>query len=253
LPEANFNIVLLTYLVTIGIIVYFGIEVISQGAYLLMPFIFLGLTITMVLLNGYWDKHNLLPWLGNGIPKLLKTSILTTGSNMESFLLVIIAPAFKNMKTIKTAAIFGVGGATVVKTAFTMIFLLTFDVEPGLEKILPFYEMARLIYISRYVQRVEALLIILWVIAGLIAISISLYIGLYLLTQIFNLSALRLLVPAVCLVLLQLVLLPKSVDDIQKLDMILLRIGDVGIYVIPLLLIVATLLKGKRVKTCTGD
>jgi len=160
MPEADIHVVILFYGATVAIIVHYGIEPIARAAYLLMPFIVLGLSVSIALLTPYFDIHFLLPWQGNGLPAIFKTSLVIGGSNFEALVLVALAPAFQRIRTMKKAALFGLGGAAVIKTVFTVAYLLIFDVETGIEKTLPYYEMARLIYINRYVQRVEALLIV---------------------------------------------------------------------------------------------
>jgi len=253
MPEADIHVVILFYGATVAIIVHYGIEPIARAAYLLMPFIVLGLSVSIALLTPYFDIHFLLPWQGNGLPAIFKTSLVIGGSNFEALVLVALAPAFQRIRTMKKAALFGLGGAAVIKTVFTVAYLLIFDVETGIEKTLPYYEMARLIYINRYVQRVEALLIVLWVVAGLMATAISLYIGMYFLTRLLNLPTMRPLIPAVCLIVLQLSLLPKSLSDTIQFDKIVLLTGAFGIYVLPPLLLAATFFKGRRAKKCAAE
>jgi spore germination protein KB len=246
-------LIFLAYSATIAILVYLGIEVVSRVAYIIMPLMTLGMIITLSLLTNFYDPNFLLPWQGHGLSAMLQTGLLRTAMNIDAFLLVIFATAFQNIETMKKAALFGLGTGVALKTAFLLAFMATFDYPSGTEKALPFYEMARLIYLTRFLQRVEALLIMMWVIAGLLAITISFYISLYLLTRLFNLPTMRPLLPALTLILLQLALLPKSLSDTTQLDGLLMLVGDVGIFIIPLLLFTVTLLKGRKDKQCVTE
>jgi hypothetical protein len=127
------------------------------------------------------------------------------------------------------------------------VFLIVFGVTVGQEKALPFYEMARLVYLGRFFQRVEALFIILWVIYGILAIAMNLYIGLYLYTRLFKLETMRPLIPTTVILIASLASLPTDVTAVIQLEVQAVQtVFNVGLYGIPGILFLASLWQDRR-------
>ena len=115
---------------------------------------------------------------------------------------------------------------------------------------LPFYEMARLIYLNRYIQRLEAIFILLWVIVGIIAIAICLYGSLYVLAKLFKLPTIRPLIPVAALVMVQVAMLPPDTNSVLKIEAAFFGLFCApGAVIFPITLLAAFLFKGRR-KAC---
>jgi hypothetical protein len=111
--------------------------------------------------------------------------------------------------------------------------------------------MARLVYINRYIQRIEALIILLWAIMGILNIAIEVYIGLYLLGRLFNLPTIRPLIFPVVIIIAQLAMLPGEITSVflfeSKAHLIFYNIG---ILIIPLTLFGVAIFRAWRQKAC---
>jgi hypothetical protein len=118
----------------------------------------------------------------------------------------------------------------------------------GVEKTLPFFEMSRLVYLSRYVQRIEALFIVIWVITGLLAIAINIFAALYLVARPLGLPSLRPLVPVMAMIVVNLAVIPHDIGAVVAADNSLVVVLSVGVYGGPLLLTAMAYLKGRRKK-----
>ncbi|MDF2876637.1 MAG: hypothetical protein K0R22_3320, partial [Sporomusa sp.] len=176
-----------------------------------------------------------------------------SGINFGVLLLFVLGPAFQNLRTIKRAALIGLGGSTLLKSLSIFVFTMVFGTKIALEKTIPFFEMARLVYLNRYVQRVESLFILLWVIAGIMSIAIDIYIAGYLITRIFNLTTVRPLIPSLALLVTGIAMIPPDIASVIRLDTIItLTLHNAGLYGIPLLLFTVTLFKGRKKKSWTS-
>lgn len=247
LPRAEFSFIMLVYFVAAGILVYAGLEAVLRANYIITPFGVLGLVIVLLMLGPFYNIYNLAPWQGSGVGKVISSGLLFAGAQAGTFALLIFAVNFQNALTIRTAAVFGIGLSSLLKSTTVLVFTLVFGVNVGPEKVLPFFEMSRLVYLSRYLQRIESLFIILWVITGVLAIAVNLYIGLYLITRLLNLPTMRPLIPLTCLILWQVAMLPPDIATVILLDAaIITTYFNIGIYVIPTLLIIAALLKKRK-------
>ena len=247
LPSIEFSLVIAIYIAVAGLLCYAGIEAIVRANYIIMPFGIFGLTLVLLLLAPFYNIYNILPWQGTGLENVIPAGFLFAGAQVGIFALVILAPSFQDKRTVRTAAIFGVGMSAVLKSMTVLVFSLVFNTVVAKEKVLPFFEMARLVYLSRYLQRIEALFIILWVILGVMAIAINFYMGLYLITRLLKLPTMRPLIPITGIILAETAMIPPDITTVIVLDeLIITTYFNVGVYVIPTMLIIAALLKKKK-------
>ncbi|WP_425058674.1 hypothetical protein SCACP_33300 [Sporomusa carbonis] len=248
LPNIEFSVIIALYAAVAAALVYLGgIEPVARGTYLLWPFSVAGLVIVLALLAPEYNVYNLAPWQGNGLLQFARDSVIFGDFNVGVLSILILGSAFHNYHTKAKAIVFGLGISALLRSLSIMVFTMVFGVETGREKVLPFFEMARLVYISIFLQRIEALFIILWVIIGIFSIAASLHTGLYLLTRMLTLPAMRPLIPAVTLILMQIAMLPGDITSVIQADIMMTKtLFAAGIYGLPAIIILAAVIKGKR-------
>lgn len=252
LPRAEFQLVIIWYAVSAGILCYLGIEALIRTSSIIMPFSILGLGIVLLLLIPFYIGYNLTPWQGNGIMQAVHTGISGAGYNVGLLALILLVPAFQNTGTIKKAAFYVVSYTGVLRICFILVYIMVFGVAVGAEKTMPLFELARLVYLNQYIQRIEALFIIVWVMFGLLAVAGSLYISLYLIALLLKLPTIRPMVPIGVILIANLAMMPPNIGYALKVDQQLIVLFDMGIYVFPAILFVMTLWKKRRKKLCTS-
>lgn len=256
LPRIEFSFIVGWYAFVAALGALFGLEALARSTYLLLPISVFSLLLVLLLLVPNYDTYNLAPWQGYGLLPSLKRGMQQAGNNLGALILVMVAPAMQNIRTFKWASIFGIIGSIFVKALSGMVFIMVFGVAAASEKTLPFFEMARLVYLSRYFQRIESFFIILWVIAGLLGIAISLYMGSYLITRLLKLPALQPLIPLSAYLITQLAMMPPDIATTIRLDeLVIVNFFTTALFAITPLLLVATALKAKKKggKSCPAD
>ncbi len=221
LPRADFYTIVAVYSLAALVLVYLGIEAISRTIYLILPFAIAGLLLVFAGLGPELRPLYLAPLLGNGLPSLLKPTVFFVGATAPTAILILLAPSFQNAATVRAAILFGFGGGALVRSLANAVYIMTFSASIGAEKTLPFYEMARIIYINRYLQRFEALFIILWVMVGVLGIAVCLYGALYTLARLFRLPTLRPLLLPLALLMAQIASIPPDAALVRSLGTIL--------------------------------
>lgn len=253
LPRMEFGTVVMVYIAVVVLLVHLGLEGMLRANYVILPFGIGGLIVLLLLLLPFYNIYELAPWQGNGLGAAIFNSIKFAGVGTGAFALVILASSFQDSATLKYAAYWGIGLGTGLKTVMVFCFVLAFGPAVGSEKVLPFFEMARLVYLSRYVQRIEALFIVLWVVVGLLAIAINLYVGVYLITRLLKLPTMRPVTPVVAVILAELAMIPPNVGSIVRfVGVIISTYSNIGLYAIPGLLLLLALLKKKRRRSGHG-
>lgn len=228
------------------VVSYIGIEPIARAAYIIIPFLIIGIFLLLLLLHDRFNLYNLAPWLGVDISVLLTTGMKEASLYHSFFLIPLLAASFQNRRTLRITALLGIALSTLIRTITIFAYTGIFGVAVGKEKILPFFELSRLVFISRFIQRVETFFIIFWAIFGLAAIAISLYMTAYLLARLFNLPSLRPLLLPLALVAVQLSLLPADVATTIEYSQLAQHFELFGIFAIPAILFIANLLKGNE-------
>jgi len=250
LPRADFQLVIVWYAVTAGVICYLGIEALCRASCILLPFMLVGLFLIFAMVSPFYIVYNLTPWQGNGIMTVVESGVHGVGYNMGVLSLVFLSSAFQNTKTIKSAAIYAISGSLVLRIVDMLVYTMVFGVAVGGEKTMPFYELARLVYVNQYIQRIEALFIVVWVMFGLMAIAGSMYMGLYLIVVLLKLPGLRPIAPLGAIIVANLAMLPPDIGTTIRLDQLLVQVSQVGIYLFPGILFVMALVKKRRKKSC---
>jgi len=249
LPQIEFKVIAFWYGVAAAVLVYFGVESLARALYTILPFIVSAVIIVLLLLRPFYQIYFLAPWLGTGIGQVISFSLKVVGIDLPAVLLLVLATRFPNLAVVKNAAIFGLTISTVLKSLSTLVFCMVFGTAVGQEKVLPFYEMARLVYLSRYLQRVEALFIILWVIVGLGCIAVTSYLGTYLLARLLRLPDLKPLIPIMAMISIELASWPPDIISVIELDEKLIETyATWGAYGVPAIFIAAYWFKQRQRK-----
>lgn len=236
LPDADIEIIILLYLVTISGLCWLGAEAMARAGTILMPFIIVGLVFTLWALFPFYVFHHLSPWRGQGLDVAVRGGISESGLNIGMIAAFILWPAFQKGKTIKKVLMVALGFSVFLKIIYYVIYVVVFGTSVGAEKAMPFYEMARLIYINPYLQRLESLFIVEWCWIGVMAVGLNIYSALYLFCQLFHLPNIRpLIIPAVFM-LGSISLLPGDLGAVLVFDRNLIHVSNLGIYVIPTVL-----------------
>jgi len=250
LHQVDFQVVITWYAVTVGIICYLGIESLCRTGYIMLPLLVGGPILTFVLVSPFYVAYNLTPWQGNGLIPALQLGITGGTFNFGVLSLILLSSAFQDAKTIKAIAMYALGGTGVLRIVFALVYIMVFGITVGEEKVMPYFEMTRLVYINEYLQRIEVLFILVWVILGILSIATSLYIGLYLIVVLLKLPALRPIVPLGVSLVAQLAMLPPDIGYTIQADQWLTQISQLGLYFFPGMLFVIALVKKRGKKTC---
>lgn len=250
LQSAEFDIITTCFVVSAGVIMFAGIESICRAVYIILPFIILSLLFLLVVLIPVYKLDYLFPWQGNGLSFLIKPALTEIGMGGTIFVLPLLLESFQNTRTIKAAVVFGYGLTSIIRSVSMAAFMMAFSVAVAMEKAMPFYEMARLIYLNRYLQRFESLFIIIWVITGVFAIALSLYGAMAIGAKIFKLPSIKPLIWPMVIIVAQAAALPPDTHSILTLEATLYPyVFAPGVIIITTMLFIACVIK-KEEKTC---
>lgn len=176
-----------------------GLKGIIRSSSIIAPLIIIGLISMFISLLGNIDLTNFTPIFGNGIDKVFLDGTIRF-SRYESFaLLFLVAPNIKNY------------GKTIFKSYLMVTFLilisffLLFGILPFpsvTENYFPLFEISRLVSYGRFIQRVESIFILIWLVATFIYLSIGVTFTANIIKKLFNIKYYKRIIPSVSIIVL---------------------------------------------------
>ncbi|MGR9048275.1 GerAB/ArcD/ProY family transporter [Halobacillus faecis] len=165
IPETPLQFTHILFLIVVIWGAYLGLEAIGRSSEMFMPWVVLLLVFFTITLSPQIKMENLQPVLSNGIVPVLETSTFVIGTpllEMVTFLMII--PYVKDGKTKKKAWLLGtfIGGA--VLTLITLLCTLILGSDLTALNTYPSYKLAQKINIAGFLEGLEIIIAIIWMI-----------------------------------------------------------------------------------------
>ncbi|MEY8764095.1 MULTISPECIES: GerAB/ArcD/ProY family transporter [Clostridium] len=229
------------------LVAYFGFKGLGQLCGICLVPVLLGLAVVFSMAYPVYNFNYLKPYLGYGIPRTLWSEFLRSSSYDEFIILFVITDALKDLKEIKKAGIMSIVFSGVIFMFCFLFYLASFGYAFGEENISGIFELSRTIYFNRFIQRVETIFLMTWVIPSMVTTSIAFYICVSIYCKIFNIKNHRpLLVPFAFLVFIA-AIIPQNIMELVSVNLVFIREYSMVVnYFIPIfVLVIAVLLKKK--------
>ncbi len=238
LPNTPPPIVALTFLL---VVIYFsskGVEVISRAALMLMYFLMAGMVLLLILPLSWFHAVQLLPVLGNGIKNIVAYGLINTSTFYQVLILLFLAPVLRKESMRTKAGIYSILVSTVIVSAFVAVLLGTFTMPVTEKMTYPIYQLSRIIYVSRFIQRLEAIFVFVWTSAAVIKMGLGLWFTAYLFAYAQKIPVYRPLIYIFALILYILTFLPPDLPTVLSLaGSIYETYGGIITIVLPVLLV----------------
>lgn len=221
LPDAPISSLTVLFAIPVLFATYLGIEAITRSSFISLPFVIFGSFSALILLYPFWDFNLLLPIFGSGPIKIMQYGFLASSAFSEILILAILAPYFSfGNKELKRLGVVSIGFVAFSFIFITVIYLMVIPVPSATESLVPFYQLARTIYLGRYFQRVEAIYTIFWTFTALMRVAIGLTITAVIFTETLNLPYYKPILPAFTVLFLSLSLTPRSLMETLAIERI---------------------------------
>jgi len=134
---------------------FMGIESIVRLGAILAPVIAVGFFMITFGIYPYYDFSKIFPVLGSGVNNIFLRGFSKISVFSAISILFLIAPFLKTNKNFKVTGYASIGISAVMLTWSSLINILAFDYPAALERLMPVFQMARLVNLGRFFQRVE--------------------------------------------------------------------------------------------------
>ncbi len=142
---------------------YIGLEALARTTKILIVFIIGSILLPLFLTYNYWDWNNLFPLGGSGLHGIAQGGLSMSGMFTEIIILAVIFPAIK-ISSPKRLWYQPLLIAICLHVLVALLVLLIFGTPSLNETLFPVVQSARLIYLGRFVQRIDIFFAFFWMI-----------------------------------------------------------------------------------------
>lgn len=227
----------LLFMIAVFLGALFGIKGLFHASAIVAPIIVIGFLAMFFGLADNIDFLNFTPIFGNGIKKLFLSGATRFGRYESLIVLSLIAPNIKKLNKTASKA-FGLASFFIFITFFLLLGIIPYPSVT--ENYFPLYEISRLISYGRFIQRVESVFTLIWLVATFLYLTISVLFIVNILKKVFKIEYYKRLIPSVLSIILAVSLMFSSYIDIIKIrNVLFLYITPVFLFLIPFLILVS--------------
>ncbi|MGW8959782.1 GerAB/ArcD/ProY family transporter [Paenibacillus sp. NPDC055715] len=216
-PAQSVNI-LFAVIVVMG--AWLGIETFARSAELLFPFFILLYISLVILISPEIKLENVEPVLEAGIGPIWPAALsFISVLFLPHIVLLMIFPAVNRIDKARKAFFNGSMFGGLMMALIVALSILVLGPDSTARSIFPSYSLAQKISIGSFLQRIEAIMAIMWFISLYFRITIYLYVIVLAIAQIFNLKDYRpLILPLGMILVVMSVVIYPNVPYQQKWD-----------------------------------
>lgn len=217
LPNTPFYALMGT-LVLVGIGgAYLGLEALARSTKILVVFIIASILLPLFMTYNFWTWHNIFPLGGSGMHGIVRGGFSMSGMFTEIIILAVIFPAIKISSPGRLWF-----QPLLIAIAFhilvALLNLLLFGVPTLNETLFPVVQSARLIFLGRFIQRIDILFAFFWMIGICLKYIILFYATDVILTRLLKLPYRKPFLIPLGIIVSSLAMFPNSM--IQATDII---------------------------------
>lgn len=244
-PSALMVVVLLVVIYTAGR----GLEPLARVSQIFFPVIIAGSLIVLAADIPQGDGRFLYPILGHGAVTTLWGGVYYTSMSAEIILLLIAGSSFRCSKGVGRAGLWALLliGATASVTAAVLV--MVFGAPDAARLPLPLYNLARVVHLGRFFQRLESLIVMFWFFAASARLAALVWGTAITVSDSFGLPHYRPLLWPVGIMVMAVAFLPKDYITVFRVERDVVRPLGWVILAIPVLLWLVALARGKGGKS----
>ncbi|MFZ5632732.1 MAG: GerAB/ArcD/ProY family transporter [Bacillota bacterium] len=218
LPRTPISVVTTGFIITSILGAYVGLEAMARSARITYPFVLGGTVVLLLGVSPQWEVTNIFPILGTGPREVFFRGGFTTGTAVEILLAAVIVQSFHGpaffWRVLSRAMLMGFLYLALLE--LVMVMTVTWNV--AVEYSLPLYNLSRLIYLSRFFQRIESIFVIIWGFIGMVKVSLTLYAAAAVLARTLRLPDYRPLTWPLAMIIFVVSLLPPDMPTAMRLE-----------------------------------
>lgn len=231
LPNTPLSVMLLCILILCIYLNYKGIECLGRLSSVLLPWLIGTLISLALLVYNLYDFTNLFPLFGPGLGVVITEGVKHGLYFGELMALPVLASLVRNQDEFEKGMKRGGFYAILFTILLMLIILLTMGSQPASNISFPFLDMARMIYINRFIHHLEGFYSAIWLLIALTQTAIDLYLSTFTYAEVFQIKQIRPLYLPLASLYFLLALSPAYFNQtLNWKDRYLIEWGGIGVY-----------------------
>ena len=231
-----------------------GIEAIVRWCAIVVPLISAAYIIILLGVLPQSNFNNVFPILGTGLKDIFSNGLFRVSVFSELLAIFFLAPFLGDNKIVRSTGYIALGISSVFLLVSSLAYILVFSYPSSLEPFNPIYQMARLINLGRFFQRIESVFVFIWAMAALLYITSLFYLVVYVIAKSSGLRYLRpIIMPLAVIVFSAAFLQPNLISTIEIKTNILYKTVGIGSFAIFALVMLLARLRKQTKKGGTAE
>lgn len=218
LPTSPLSYIMIFFIIGVVAGCFLGIEAILRYHAIIVPVIATGYIIILLGVIPQMELTNILPLMGNGAYNIFGKGILRVSVFGELLVLFLLPPFLGSYKNVRSVGYIAIGFSSMFMIVGSLAYILTFPYPTSLESFLPIYQMARLINLGRFFQRIESVFVFIWAMAAFIYLTAIFYFMVYTFAKTAGLKYMRPLILPFAVLVFSTAFIPKNLMEVIKLE-----------------------------------
>lgn len=217
LPTSPLSYIMIFFIIGVVIGNFLGIEAIVRYHAIVVPIIFAGFIIIILGVIPHMELSNLLPILGNGPYDVFGKGFFRVSVFGEFLVLFLLPPFLGGYKNVRSVGYITIALSAFFFTAGSLVYISIFPYPSNLESFLPVYQMAKLINLGSFFQRIESVFVFIWGMAAFIYLSAAFYFMVYTFAKTAGLKYIRPLIFPFAVMVFSAAFIPENLMAIINL------------------------------------
>lgn len=224
---------------------YRGYESLCRSTQVLLPVILAGIVLVLLFSFPRLQISRLYPFWGHGLLPTVTGGLYYSGMVAEAVILLIVGYGFRDAKLVGKAAFFGLAFFGLLTAATVAVLVMIFGAPDAAQQPFPLFNLAQLVYLGRFLQRTEAIIVMFWFFNVAVRLSALFHASVVTLTGMLGLPYYRPLIFPMAVLVFATSLLPEDSLAVLRLMRDWLTPAGLGLFLLPVALLALAMVRGK--------
>lgn len=219
-----FIFIVLFFIVSTTIANHFSLKVLAKANLILMVLSFLGIALILIASIKNFSVDRFYPILGYGFKETFISGINSLFSFSGIGYLFLFSPILDKPDSLKRVSILSIAASGVYLFSTVACILLSFSFSFKSGESISLYLLTRTIEFGRFVQRIDAIFIFMWIVSTILYLCFAIHFAIYLFKKITKISDPSCINYTINLFILAVLLIPVGIATFNNIAGALFRI-----------------------------
>ncbi|HWI63272.1 MAG TPA: endospore germination permease [Symbiobacteriaceae bacterium] len=224
---------------------YRGLESLCRATQVLLPVIIAGILLVLLFSFPRLQVSRLYPFWGHGGTYTLTGGLYYAGMTVEAIMPLVLAYGFRDAKLVRRSGLIGLTLFGLLSALTVAVLVMIFGAPDAAQQPFPLFNLAQLVYMGRFLQRTEAIIVMFWFFNVAVRLSALFHVSVVTLTGMLKLPYYRPLIFPMGVLVISMSLLPEDSLAVLRLIRDWLTPSGLGLFLIPSILLALAMIRGK--------